>query len=89
MRCKAARLGAGRSAAGTPNTQRAVRCRPCDATRRGSAHSASAAPAATRPAIPKSIHEIDNGTILGFGADLDNDHVSFFRPPCAIPTPTC
>ena len=24
--------------------------------------------------VPQSIHDVDNGAILGFGADLDADH---------------
>jgi len=31
----------------------------------------------TLPLFPKSINEIDNGAILGFGAELDTDHPGF------------
>jgi hypothetical protein len=49
-----------------------------------SAAAAAAAPGQQQPAappelirVPKSIHEVDNGKILGFGADLAEDHPGF------------
>ncbi|KAJ9530868.1 hypothetical protein QJQ45_028836 [Haematococcus lacustris] len=34
----------------------------------------------SRPKVPQTIHDVDNGSILGFGADLAEDHPGFHDP---------
>jgi hypothetical protein len=48
------------------------------------AATAAAAPAAEPVKVPRSIHDVDNGKILGFGADLSEDHPVSVR--CKIRT---
>eukprot|EP00955_Chlamydomonas_euryale_P115951 366389-Chlamydomonas_euryale.AAC.8 len=46
----------------------------CRSTRPGESGEAHAVPSLSQAFVPRSIYDVDNGLVLGFGADLANDH---------------
>mmetsp|Transcript_23760 Transcript_23760/g.70532 ORF Transcript_23760/g.70532 Transcript_23760/m.70532 type:complete len:221 (-) Transcript_23760:912-1574(-) len=49
----------------------------CRSTRPGESGEAHAVPSLSQAFVPRSIYDVDNGLVLGFGADLANDHPGY------------